>query len=271
MSQLEKQQKLQMSKLGKQHRKHSATRKQARLPDATPDAPDEAARDGRLGEAGAAGGAEEPARVKEGDEARTRTRSKQPPVARRLGSAFRRVSKKKQQAPGDDSRTSSAKASRSVTPSATPQWERPWPNVAVTTWPTGGASDASTPSVAAPAQESARAPTELGVMPEAPEAEADLPPVMPAAMGDADVPLTPAPRARPDPEQLLDAIQSVFDRWDVDRSGMLSLEEFRNGITTEARSPIYKDDPTVRLVTSAVEASAATSDVELVRSIPQVT
>ena len=71
--------------------------------------------------------------------------------------------------------------------------------------------------------------------------------------------------------QLVDAIQRVFDRWDVDRSGMLSLEEFRNGITTEARSPIYKDDPTVRLVTSAVEASAATSDVELVRSIPQVT
>ena len=252
MSQLEKQQKLQMSKLGKQHRKQSATRKQARLPSGTPDEPDEAVRDLQLGEAGAARGEAEPARVKQGGETRTGTRSKQPPAAatkptaRRLGSAFRRVSKKKQQAPADDD---SLTPSRTVTPSKTPQWARPWPNVAATTRPTGGASDASTPSVAAPAQASVRA----------------------ASEADADVPVTPPPRARPDAEELLDAIQSVFDRWDVDRSGMLSLEEFRNGIATEARSPLYKDDPTVRLVTSAVQASTTTSDRELVEAMPQVT
>ena len=50
-------------------------------------------------------------------------------------------------------------------------------------------------------------------------------------------PRPPAPPAPPAPgplvEDLRDAIQTVFDRWDVDRSGHLSLAEFRQGIEEE--------------------------------------
>ena len=57
--------------------------------------------------------------------------------------------------------------------------------------------------------------------------------------------------------ELLDAIQAVFNRWDVDRSGLLSLDEFREGVGREAASPQFRDDPTVRLVASAVAAAAS--------------
>ena len=56
-------------------------------------------------------------------------------------------------------------------------------------------------------------------------------------------------------KELVNAIQAVFDRWDVDRSGLLSLDEFRRGIQEEARSPEFRNDPTVRLVVSAVTAA----------------
>ena len=60
---------------------------------------------------------------------------------------------------------------------------------------------------------------------------------------------------RPDPQALMLAIQTIFDRWDVDRSGQLSLEEFRNGLTNEARAPEYRDDPSIRLISRAVAAT----------------
>ena len=55
-----------------------------------------------------------------------------------------------------------------------------------------------------------------------------------------------------DPRQLQDAIQAVFDRWDVDRSGMLTLDEFKSGLAKESVSPVYRDDPHVRLISAAV-------------------
>lgn len=51
------------------------------------------------------------------------------------------------------------------------------------------------------------------------------------------------------------AMQSIFDRWDVDKSGQLSREEFYNGIASEAESPEHRDDPAVRIITSAVNRS----------------
>ena len=68
-------------------------------------------------------------------------------------------------------------------------------------------------------------------------------------------PESPSPMARPATPELVNAIQAVFDRWDVDRSGLLSLDEFRRGIQEEARSPEFRNDPTVRLVVSAVTAA----------------
>lgn len=65
------------------------------------------------------------------------------------------------------------------------------------------------------------------------------------------------PDQAPTEGELQDAIQAVFARWDVDSSGLLSLDEFRSGIVTEVRSPEFHDDPTVRLVyTAAVRAGA---------------
>ena len=65
------------------------------------------------------------------------------------------------------------------------------------------------------------------------------------------------PDQGPTEGELQDAIQAVFARWDVDSSGLLSLDEFRSGIVTEVRSPEFHDDPTVRLVyTAAVRAGA---------------
>ena len=42
--------------------------------------------------------------------------------------------------------------------------------------------------------------------------------------------------------------------FDVDRSGLLSFAEFRDGINREATSPQYKDDPTIRLIASALNS-----------------
>ena len=58
--------------------------------------------------------------------------------------------------------------------------------------------------------------------------------------------------------ELSAAIQKVFDRWDVDRSGQLSLAEFAEGISNEVSSPDFRDDPAVRVVYhAAVKAGAA--------------
>jgi Ca2+-binding EF-hand superfamily protein len=65
-----------------------------------------------------------------------------------------------------------------------------------------------------------------------------------------------------DPTELQQAIQSIFDRWDVDGSGQLSLEEFRNGVASEARSPQYKNNPTVRLIAAAVERTGGSKSLE---------
>ena len=74
----------------------------------------------------------------------------------------------------------------------------------------------------------------------------------------AGAPLSRTPRSRRPISELQDAIQKVFDRWDVDRSGMLSLDEFRNGITSEANSPDFRDDPTVRVVLAAAANAGGT-------------
>ena len=52
------------------------------------------------------------------------------------------------------------------------------------------------------------------------------------------------------------AIEAIFERWDVDQSGRLSLEEFRNGLYREASSPQFRNDPSVRLISSAVAREA---------------
>ena len=52
------------------------------------------------------------------------------------------------------------------------------------------------------------------------------------------------------------AIQAVFNRWDVDRSGLLSLDEFRSGLAREAASPVHRDEPHVKLISAAVAREA---------------
>ena len=66
----------------------------------------------------------------------------------------------------------------------------------------------------------------------------------------------PRNRGTPDPRELQRAIQAIFDRWDVDRSGQLTLDEFRNGLTREGSSPAYHDDPNLRLISAAVAREA---------------
>ena len=68
--------------------------------------------------------------------------------------------------------------------------------------------------------------------------------------------------------QLVDAIQRVFDRWDVDRSGLLSLDEFRQGISREARSPDYASDPTVRMIASAITGAGRSGSVRAIDLSP---
>ena len=50
-------------------------------------------------------------------------------------------------------------------------------------------------------------------------------------------------------------MQAIFDKWDVDKSGQLSREEFYNGIAAEASSPDFQDDPAVRVIAAAVTRS----------------
>ena len=50
-------------------------------------------------------------------------------------------------------------------------------------------------------------------------------------------------------------MQTIFDKWDVDKSGQLSREEFYNGIAAEANSPDSRDDPVVRVIAAAVTRS----------------
>ena len=72
----------------------------------------------------------------------------------------------------------------------------------------------------------------------------------------------PRNRGTPDPRELQRAIQAIFDRWDVDRSGQLSLDEFRNGLTREASSSVYRDDPNLRLISAAVAREAQAARLE---------
>ena len=73
-------------------------------------------------------------------------------------------------------------------------------------------------------------------------------------------PVLATPRSN---DELQSAIQAVFDRWDVDRSGLLSLSEFAEGISREARSPEYRDDPSVRLVASAIKSTSASMNARM--------
>jgi len=52
------------------------------------------------------------------------------------------------------------------------------------------------------------------------------------------------------------ALQSVFERWDLDRSGLLSLEEFTEGVRREAASPEYRDELPVRIIAAAMARQA---------------
>jgi hypothetical protein len=88
-------------------------------------------------------------------------------------------------------------------------------------------------------------------------------PPHPAPQGSKRPTMDRPPTAREnDPTELQQAIQSIFDRWDVDGSGQLSLEEFRNGVASEARSPQYKNNPTVRLIAAAVERTGGSKSLE---------
>ena len=99
----------------------------------------------------------------------------------------------------------------------------------------------------------------------APAASPPVPPPVlvptPAADGGSpQEPLASTPPANapaPDVRELQDAIQQVFDRWDADRSGLLTLDEFRQGIVNEVQSPQFRDDPTVRLVYEAAIRAGA--------------
>ena len=59
-----------------------------------------------------------------------------------------------------------------------------------------------------------------------------------------------------DPESVRRAIQAVFERWDLDRSGLLSIDEFASGITREATSPEHRDDPAVRAIAAVMAREA---------------
>ena len=80
-------------------------------------------------------------------------------------------------------------------------------------------------------------------------------PSTPAAMAAARRGGTAPAADAEDARDLQYAIQSIFDRWDVDRSGQLSREEFYNGIAREATSPEHKDDPAVRVIAAAITRS----------------
>ena len=81
-----------------------------------------------------------------------------------------------------------------------------------------------------------------------------LPPPPPSGLAPAAAAPLPLPFNMRSDAELQDAIQALFDRWDVDRSGVLSLAEFRRGVTQEAQS--RGRDPTVQLVAAAVEAAS---------------
>ena len=59
-----------------------------------------------------------------------------------------------------------------------------------------------------------------------------------------------------DPEAVRRAIQAVFERWDLDRSGLLSIDEFASGITREATSLEHRDDPAVRAIAAVMAREA---------------
>lgn len=60
------------------------------------------------------------------------------------------------------------------------------------------------------------------------------------------------PRGSPAADLLADQAQRLFEKWDVDKSGELSLDEFRSGIEREAASPEHATASPQRFIAAAV-------------------